>query len=1010
MKPLLTALLLSLFLHGAAHAGEVFVEAEAFHTDGGWSVVSGPTAKSASGLAMLSGATGKTDGTATTTVSIKDAGHYHVWVRYSSQPKVRGPFHVTALAGGRELGDGLFDMEAEGKSARNSEVWSSFDATLPEGEATLRLSKHENKNCSGSARLIDCVLLTMDDALVPNHLNYGAQTYVRFTLGDGYDKPAYLHIFADHFHAPWYQHYSLGREGAVAATAPKKPDLLHSGESSPWCNLTPMIYQDSGTMLFITARHGYTDYAPRLKATLEFATAPDDKAVVRTLHLDNQPGTVAVFMPPNLLTPDNLALFKTDLEIAEATGRLADAHDWPSHGRKPEKFPFFVTAITQNRFTPASTAVEAREKKTLDYFGFTPNHLRHVGGAWMMKDKSHCNPDVDKMQKTIEAAAGEFKKQGGKPEEIAFSELTDEPTGQPLDFAAKDPSYAEHFRVWLKTMGRTPADLLVKDWDEVKIVTSDQRTEFPALYYYSQRLRTRALGDFMARQREIIREAYGRDFPVLANFSDGAVYAANFYMQGVDYFELLGSPDQNAIWGEDWANGSSTYQCASFNVDLMRAATRDRHQVIGHHLVAHAGRKAWDIKLKATSELARGVKIFNNFAYGPSWATHEGGPYWRSSVWQAKPETWTANAAVVREVGAVEDMLLTAVPAPAEVALLYSSSSDIWTIDGNLAYGFDRMHTWLALTHAQMPVDVVSEQQVEKGWLAGLRGREPEPSAYKVCYLSGPNLTRKAAETLAQWVKAGGVLWMTAGAATRDEFNQPLHVLDDLRPVESSEAMDLQKHTSSGRYLSTLAAKDTVTWKGGTAEVLAVKQAMTPKGGATVLAAFKDQSPALVCGSAGTGKVYCAGFLPALAYIKPALDARNALQKKVTDGTTLSAEEAEEAAVLERTANPWKFPAAVRDLILTPVHDAVIAPPIVCDTPLVDAVFMPQEHGVLVPLANYTGRPVARLELKIKAPHPVGRVESVLHGAIDFKPSSAEAIELFLPLDNNDYLKLIYKP
>src|SRR5205823_4227144 len=136
----------------------------------------------------------------------------------------------------------------------------------------------------------------------------------------------------------------------------------------------------------------------------------------------------------------------------------------------------------------------------------------------------------------------------------------------------------------------------------------------------------------------------------------------------------------------------------------------------------------------------------------------EGGPYWRSSVWQGKPDTWTANAALNREVGAAEDMLLTAMPAPAKVALLYSSSSDIWTIDGNLAYGFDRMHTWLALAHAQMPVDVVSEQQAAKGMLDG----------YSVCYLTGPNLTRAAAEKLKQWMQAGGTLWLTAGAAERD--------------------------------------------------------------------------------------------------------------------------------------------------------------------------------------------------------------------------------------------------
>ncbi|MEO5692514.1 MAG: hypothetical protein ABIQ72_05280, partial [Usitatibacter sp.] len=599
MKNLLFAALLMLLVSRAS-AGEVFVEAESFTSTGGWSVIEGPSTKAASGLKMLGGASGQKDGVAVAHVSIKDAGRYHVWVRYTSHPSWRGPFHVSALSGGRMLADALFDAEFEGKSARDTQVWRAFDADLPEGEITLQLSKHEGKNSSGPSRQVDCLLLTMDDKLVPNYLNYGAQIYLRVTLGAGYDRPAYIHIFADHFHAPWYQHYSLGKSGVVPGVSTKKGDLLVSGENTGWCNLTPMIYQDSGAMLRITARHGYTDYADGLRATFEFATAPDEKSIVRTIKLDNQPGTVAIFMPPNLLTPENLALLKTDREIAEASGQLADAHAWPTHGKRPQKFPFFVSESISNKFTPTDETVRAREQKTLDYFGFTDNHLRHIGGAWLMKDQSYCLPELDKMRDKFTAAAAEFKREGGKVADIVFCELTDEPTGQPLDFAAKEPSYVEPFRAWLKMLGKTPADLLLKSWDEVKIVTSAQRDEFPALYYFSQLFRTRALGDFMAVQAKMAKETYGGNFPVLANFSDGAVYGANFCIQGVDYFELLDSPDQNAIWGEDWSNGASSYQCASFNVDLMRGAARERGQVIAHHLVAHANRKAWDIKLKAT--------------------------------------------------------------------------------------------------------------------------------------------------------------------------------------------------------------------------------------------------------------------------------------------------------------------------------------------------------------------------------------------------------------------------
>ena len=986
----------ALLLAGMAPAGEVFIEAETFKASGGWSIIDGVAGKTASGLAMLGGAGGAKDGIATTTVNIKDAGHYHLWVRYSSHPKWRGPFHVTALAGDRVLGDALFDMEFAGDRTKPEDVWKSFEIDLPEGEVTLKLSKHDNLNAGGAARQIDCLLLTMNDKLVPNHLHFGAQTYVRVTLGDGYEKPAYIHIFADHFHAPWYDHYSLGRSGAVASVNVKKADLLKSGESTAWCNITPTIYQDSGAMLHITARHAYTEYAARLRATFEFATAADEKSIVLTLTFDNQPGTVAIFMPPNLRTAENLALMKTDAEIAEATGHLADAHAWPTHGKPLSKFPFFVSANIDNAFTPPDERVRAREQKTLDHFGFTPGHLRHIGGAWLMKDKSYCHPDLEKMRTKFQQAAATFKKEGGRVEDIVFCELTDEPTGQPLDFISKEASYVEPFRAWLRKLGQTPADLLVKDWDAVKLVTREQSSDSPALYYYSQRFRTRALGDFMAAQGALAKEFYGGDFPVLANFSDGAVYGANFFIQGVDYFELLDSPDQNAIWGEDWANGSSSYQCASFNIDLMRAASRERGQLIAHHLVSHANRKAWDIKLKATSEVARGVKIFNSFSYGPTWATHEGGPYWRSHVWQGRPETWTANAAITREIGAVEDLILPAMPAPAKVALLYSTASDVWTVGETHAHGFDRMHTWMALSHTQMPVDIVSEKQAAGGML----------DAYRVCYLSGPNLTVTAAAKLRQWVKNGGALWLSAGAASRDEFNRPLHVLDDILPATRSEALPLQSFLASGRYLNTLAIKDEVHWDGGKTSVLAIKQPLQANAGTTTLARFKDGNAAMVHGSAGHGQVICCAFLPALSYIKTALDHRAALQKKIDDKATLTAGEQHDATLIERSYNPWKFPAELRNLILEPVRRAKIKAPVLCDHPLVDVVFMPHDKGIVIPLANYTLEPIHKLTLQITVPRPVTKAESAIRGPLPFQQTTPTTIELSLPLDNNDFVKL----
>jgi hypothetical protein len=255
-------------------------------------------------------------------------------------------------------------------------------------------------------------------------------------------------------------------------------------------------------------------------------------------------------------------------------------------------------------------------------------------------------------------------------------------------------------------------------------------------------------------------------------------------------------------------------------------------------------------------------------------------------------------------------------------------------------------------------------------------------------------------------VKNGGTLWLTAGAASRDEFNRPLHVLDDILPATRSEVVPLQAFVASGRYLNTLAAKDEVQCEGGKASVLAIKQPLTANAGSTTLAKFKDGSTAMVRGTAGQGQITCCGFLPALSYIKSALDARAALQKKIDDKTILTADEQQEAKLIERSYNPWKFPSDLRDLILTPT--AKITKPILCDHALVDAVFMPHEKGIVIPLANYTLEPIQKLTLTINVPRTIAKAESATHGEIAFKQTTPTTVELSLPLDNNDFVKLLF--
>lgn len=1018
---------------GVLPAETVFIEAETFQTSSpGWRATTNDQTRRASRTKTLWGADGPADSIANKKISLHEAGRYRIWVRYMHVDRWRGPFDLAVEADGKLAATGVFDAEAAAGVENWEYVWKSLDADLPTGEITLSIAKHEQKNCIGYVRHVDCLLLTNDMDLAPDHRPYGPQTYVRVTFGKGYERPVYMHLFADHYRSPWYAHYALARDGAQAALAPAAGQMLKSGESTPWCNLTPTVYQDSGAALNLSVRHSYHEKASRLLARFEFGRAASggdqagdhDIQVVKTFDVDATPNGVVIIAPPDLESETNLARLKRDRDFAEEVGRAADSASWPAYGKRPVLTPFLVAANIGGYELPVDAAVVAREKKTLGHVGFNGGYDRGIHGLWQMLEGSYCRPDLDKMKEQAAREAAEFHRGGRKIADIAYCMLMDEPTGQPASFAARDDAYRDGFRAWLGKKGLGPRDLLVESWDEVRPVVESDRDRLPALHYFTQLYRTRALGDFMAVQRQLIENAYQHSFPTLVNFSDGAVYHANFCGQGVDYFELLDSDDQNAIWGEDWANNSSTYQCAAFNVDLMRAAARRRGQTIGHYLIAHAGRTPWDVKLKATSETARGVRMWMNYHYGPSWGSHEGGPAWRSSVWYGKPDMYAANAEIAREIGAVEDWLRTSRPAPAKVAVLYSSSADIWTHWTNQAYGFDRMHTWLALAHAQIPVDIVPEREVAAGRL----------DDYQVCYLSGPNLTREAAAKLRSWVQRGGTLWLTAGAASRDEFNRPLDVLSDLSPAERGETATLDAFLSAGKFLHHLPARDTVSWSGSNLEVLSVKQSLTPREGGKVLATFADGKPAVVSRGAGKGRIIASGFLPALAYIKTALAARQPLDDKLAarlaaaanadqpEATNSAASQAPDAAAagsdaadtadtadrerLARSHNPWRFEAAARELLLLPVRGIDQPAALTCDVPLVDAVALPCEPGTLVALANYTLQPLRRVTMELKADRPVAGVESVRHGPLKFERLSRGGVRWTMPLDASDWVKV----
>jgi hypothetical protein len=313
------------------------------------------------------------------------------------------------------------------------------------------------------------------------------------------------------------------------------------------------------------------------------------------------------------------------------------------------------------------------------------------------------------------------------------------------------------------------------------------------------------------------------------------------------------------------------------------------------------------------------------------------------------------------------------------------------------------MHSYLALTHAQVPIDILSEEDVAEGLL--------EP--YKALYVFGPNLHDAAAEPIAEWVKAGGVLYLAAGSAVADQFNRRSRPIDDALGLGRADVTDHEVRLWPGRYVQNLQTFGTVALGEGTADVLATQQALADElpAGATVLAQFDGGSPAAYRVPVGDGFVYVSGFMPGLSYIRNALLARDAegtpapnLEDPIEFNTLGSYSNLRPQDI---SYNPWEYPEAEREFLLGTVRAAGVQKPVLLDQRLVESFYMEGPDGAVVTLANYTLRPIPELDVHVRCSRRPTRVESVRSGPLN-PGIDGTVVHFAVPLADTDIVKLYW--
>ena len=993
-------------------AEPIFVQAEDLACDGkSWVVRKqvGPYAPD-SGLKHLWGAGGG-QGTAWKDVQISEQGHYFVWVRHTvMRDGGRGPFAVSLKQGEQVLAEGTFDEAAPAKAPRRVHRYdfNRFEADLPAGSVRIEITKLPPITCSRWTRYVDCFVLTTDAECVPKATDFQPKIWLRVALGPTVKNPVYIHCFCDHYRAPWYKHFSLSKAGYEERVVPRrgKRVFLSAGESTPWCDITPAIHEDRGARLELrlAEKYSYTEWVPTCDAVFEFATAASDEAIVKRFERRG-PGAGLAIVTPGVLTKETVSTLRRDQEYLEDSQELAATLPDVPFGKRPEKFPFFLTVhVRPQLFDPEIRQAELGIVSSLGFNGLVGHldpALEPIGfrftrtgtGTWYMKDRCYLQPERERIKTRMASSAAEWRK---KPPTIVM--FMDEPTAKPLGHAAACTVCTDEFAKWLRDELHVPlADLQRQSWADVRPVTEKARTADPALYYYSQRFRGKSIGDFLRLQTNEINEAFTGSPPATVNFSDGAVFRANMYLQGVDYFHLFKSQALTMAWSEDWTNVSSTYQCCGYNVDLLRAACKYHDQPLGMYLITSSGRTPLDVKLKAYSSIGRGARVLQSYAYGIPYASHHRG-------WYMNRDIYVAVKQLAHEIGGAEDLLLQAKRSPSEVAFLYSTTSDIWTLGRNELYGHDRMHSYLALMHAQVPVDFLGEEDVVEGRL----------TPYKALYVFGPNLRQDAAGPIVEWTEAGGTLYLAAGAATADRYNLSAKPLDAELDLSRGPVETLKAYTGPGRFLRGLAPQGSVTLDRGTADLLGVRQALdaqaTPD--ASVLARSDDGAPLAIRCRRGSGTVFAVGFMPGISYIRKALLTRDADKARTPmPGDKLGIPGMDSGIKLpphERSYNPATYPNAEREFLLLPVQQAKVVRPVELSHPLVEAFYLEGPQGAVVTLANYGLRPIGKLRVIIRTGRRAQRIESVRHGILDVTATN-EAITADLPLVDTDMLKLYWQ-
>ena len=526
------------------------------------------------------------------------------------------------------------------------------------------------------------------------------------------------------------------------------------------------------------------------------------------------------------------------------------------------------------------------------------------------------------------------------------------------------------FRNYLKSQKVSLEDLGKKSWDEVtpynvwlpattaskggKAAPSTGMAPIPdnpgdALrYYYTYRMMSHANGQVFPEAARKFKES---------NISLYAMQGPTPSWNGasLDWHEFYDLKPNTAFVFETSNRDARTWQWESYLADIGRGIASRHDMVMGCLVKPHRGAVAQ----RMLTVIGRGTKALEWYTYGPD--------YSKGDSFSQSPELLEQVARAARFLGLAEPLLYGAkfLKQP-EVAFVSPRSSEIWSraTDTSLTTFENAKWVYLALMHANIPIDILSEQQLAEGKL----------EKYKVIYIPGTHLRRDAGKAVRDWVRSGGTVFTDAFGLARDEANQKVPEMNEMLglgdrslktwgSVEQYRATDLKPLVE----VATPLMEAEFGWENVKLQARVGREPLNVKT-AEVLATFADGKPAVVRNRFGKGEAIVAG---------------------VWTGITYSAKVRRNDFNMQTDFDP-----VLRKLIVAPAIDHKVYRPAIADNPLLETIALSKEGRRSVSLVNWsyhrpagdTGKgslqTIENLRVDLSAMAPIKSVRSIVHGPL----------------------------